>query len=93
MVLLSVLVLWGATMGIVLIDRKRRDSKSAYALPADEPGVLSLFALTVLCNVACLPYYFFRTRGGAVGLLIGVGWFGFCFALTVGSSMILKRYS
>ncbi len=93
MQLLAVLVLWISTMAVVVVDRRMRDSRrDDDLLPMDEPGLGSLIAIAVLFNVACLPYYFFRTRRSVLGLLMGVGFFIVCFVLTVGSSVALASF-
>jgi len=87
---LSILVLWAATIGIILVDRKKRaESTNEDMLPMNEPGLGVLFALAVLCNIGCLPYYFLQTRGGAKGFLMGIGFFAGCFVLTVAASVVL----
>ena len=74
-ILVQLLVLYGGTIAIFTIDRKRRERQGKTVLGEPEPGML--WVLAVLCNIACLPYYFFKTRGG-VGLAIGIGLFLAC---------------
>lgn len=68
------LVLFGLTIAIFMIDRAVRAKRGALS-PYHEPEVGTLFLLCFLLNVACLPYYFHKTREGAIGIVIGIASF------------------
>lgn len=57
----------GGTLAVIQFDRKRRPRMMK------EPSTGTLLLLSFLCNIACLPYYFYATRGGGKGIAIGVG--------------------
>jgi hypothetical protein len=81
--IVAALVLFGATIAVFSIDRKMRFSSGSYAKgygSAGEPDVGTLLVLCILFNIACLPYYFYKTRGG-IGIVVGFGFFVLCFLL------------
>jgi hypothetical protein len=67
-------VLFGLTIAIFMIDRAVRSKRGALS-PFHEPDVGTLFLLCFLFNIACLPYYFHKTREGAIGIVAGIGSF------------------
>lgn len=75
-VLVQLVVLFGGTIAIILIDRGRRSAGVGEGALEPEMGIVWL--LCVLCNLACLPFYFHSTRPGGRGLAIGIGWFLAC---------------
>jgi hypothetical protein len=89
-VLLSVLVLWGSTLGIISMDKSARANKPTPAGEApnftEEPPWSTLIALCILCNIGALPYYFFATRKS--GLWGFLGFLAFCGCATL---MIIVR--
>ncbi len=71
---ISVLVLWGSTLGIIAFDKSARANKrNTEGAPnfAEEPAWGVLVALCVVCNIAALPYYFFATRKSALWGFLG----------------------
>jgi isoprenylcysteine carboxyl methyltransferase (ICMT) family protein YpbQ len=84
--LLSILVLWGSTLGIVALDKSMRTKKVAADGVPDfgaEPSWGVLTAICILFNIAALPYYFYSTRRSALWGLVGFGAFLGCFVLMV----------
>ena len=83
--LLSILALYGSTLGIVALDKSMRAGKasSSDAAPqfGEEPGWGVLIALCIILNLVALPYYFYATRRSALWGLLGFGAFGACFVL------------
>ena len=76
--LLGALALGITTIATIAIDKKIRSSSSDFALPMTEPGWGVLLLLTFLCNIAALPFYFYRARGSVVWALGGVLLTGVC---------------
>jgi hypothetical protein len=80
------------TLLIVSIDTKRRAANPIKAesefgdLRMYEPERSTVVMLSILCNLAALPYYFYKTRNSAAGFFIGVGGF-----LAVFVSMVLVQ--
>lgn len=66
-IVFGVLALWTTTILVMVIDKKIRASQSDFAPSMTEPEWGGLIALTIRCNVAALPYYFWRSRNS-------VGW-------------------
>ncbi|MBN2193322.1 MAG: hypothetical protein JW751_10945 [Polyangiaceae bacterium] len=81
--IVEVLVIFGATFGIVFFDRGRRQPQLR------DPSMTTVTLLAVLCNISTLPYYFFRTRGGAKGLATGVGSMVAVYVLAMAAAMIV----
>lgn len=78
--LMALITLWGSTLGIVALDKSMRAKKARTAdVPqfGEEPRWGVLAALTLIFNVAALPYYFYATRRsgawGAIGFLAFLG--------------------
>jgi hypothetical protein len=90
--IVQIVVLWASTALVVGIDRARRVKDGTYG-GMFEPETGALILLGILCNVACLPYYFQKTRNSAGGLFIGFGLFLACSALMfvfgVATSLVL----
>jgi hypothetical protein len=80
-------VLLATTLGIIAYDRGRRFARGARSLGEPEMGTLLIVAL--LCNVACLPYYFYQTRGSIGAALIGFLLFlGCVVAMVIAGSIV-----
>ena len=78
----SAIVLWGTTLLVIFSDRAYRNRRPAEAredIPPAEPSLGLLLLLTVACNAATLPVYFYQTRGKWPWLLVGLAAFFFCF--------------
>lgn len=67
-------VLYGSTLAIFFVDRAIRARRGGLN-PYHEPEVGTVVLLCFLLNLACLPYYFAKTRGGALGVVIGIAAF------------------
>jgi hypothetical protein len=81
--ILQALVIWGGTYGVYTVDRNRRRAQGGLSMT--DPDTKTLMLLNILLNIACLPYYFRRTRGSTQGLFIGIGFF---LALVVASIVL-----
>ena len=82
--LLQLIVLFGGTGLIIGIDKAiRRSRETDDAIPLAEPSLLALVLLTLLCNIAALPYYFYSTRRNALWGLVGFVLFAVCMGLSV----------
>lgn len=68
------IILWGGTFATVAVDRRLRRAKGAFG-GFNEPELFPIIMLGLLLNLACLPYYFWKTRGSALGGLAGFGLF------------------
>lgn len=77
-IVFGVLALWTTTILVMVIDKKIRASQSDFAPSMTEPEWGGLIALTILCNVAALPYYFWRSRNSVGWGLLGFPLFGVC---------------
>ena len=91
-----IVVLWGSTLLVYALDklwRKRppRVGDDKIQLPGTEPNFWLMLLLTLLCNVAALPYYFYNTRG-ALGFIAGIFLFGICAGLGYGASYAMVHY-
>lgn len=82
-VIIQALVIWGGTYVIYTVDRNRRRAQGGLSMT--DPETKTLMLLNILLNIACLPYYFKRTRGTTQGLFIGIGFF---LALLVASIVV-----
>ena len=97
MLILNFIVSFGvmiaATLGIVRYDENARAAKRAanpQAIPNfNEPDRSTLLALTVICNIGALPYYFYTTRQRASGALLGIVLCGCVFVLMVVTSVVV----
>lgn len=69
--LLQIIVLFGGTLVLVAVDKQVR-ARSPEPNLFQEPSWGMLIVLTVICNVAALPYYFYSTRGKASWALVGL---------------------
>ncbi len=86
--LVQAAVLFASTLAIWAIDWKVRDARSVQAL--DGPEASTIVLLCFLINVACLPYYFAKTRSStALGLIVGFVAFGACCALSILAGVLL----
>ena len=84
--LVAILVLWGSTLGIIVLDksaRAKRPVPDEVAMMTTEPSWGALVAICIVFNIAALPYYFYSTRRSALWGLIGLGAFVGCFVLMV----------
>jgi hypothetical protein len=92
--LLAFCVMIAATLGIVRYDENARAAKRAANPPAapnfNEPDRSTLLALTVICNLGALPYYFYMTRQRASGALLGVALCGCVLVLMVLTSLVFN---
>ena len=85
--LLSVLVLWGSTLGIVALDKSQRARKLQES--GEDPAFMAeaswgtIIALCILLNLVTLPYYFWSTRRSALWGLVGFFAFGLCLTLMI----------
>jgi hypothetical protein len=89
-------VLWGSTFAIYALDkawRKRppRVGDDKIRLPGTEPSFWLMLLLTLLCNFAALPYYFYSTRG-ALGFFAGIVLFALCVGLAYGARYAMIQY-
>ena len=67
-------VLFGLTLAIFFGDRAIRSKRGALN-PYHEPETGTIVLLCFLLNIACLPFYFYKSRGSGVGLAIGIAAF------------------
>jgi hypothetical protein len=81
--LFTLLGLWGSTILIVVIDRKVRLGRSDFAPSFKEPGWGGIIALTLLFNLAALPYYFGKSRSSVGWVFVGFGAFIGCFLVSI----------
>ncbi len=89
-------VLWGSTLAIYALDkawRKRppRVGDDRIRLPGTEPNFWLMLLLTLLCNFAALPFYFYNTRG-ALGFISGIMLFAVCVGLAYGARYAMMQY-
>jgi len=94
--IVMIIVLWGSTLLVYALDkawRKRppRVGDDKIQLPGTEPSLWIMLLLTLLCNFAALPYYFYNTRG-ALGFIAGIFLFGVCAGLAYGASYAMIHY-
>ena len=83
------LVLFGGTLGIWALDRKRRQDAPG-GVADDTPGPFSIVLLCFLLNFVCLPYYFYRSRRTFYGLTLGVFFMVVLAVASVGTNVALR---
>ena len=88
-ILIQALVLFGSTITILFIDRKLRASKGELG-GMYEPELSTVLALCILCNLGCLPYYFYSSRRSALWGLVGVGFFLACVAVSFVAGLVVQ---
>ena len=81
-------MLWGATIAVFSVDRSRRHAQGRRVLGEPEFGTLLL--VTLLCNAVALPYYFYTTRGGPLGVLTGVLFLFLCMTASVAIHVVTR---
>lgn len=88
----QIVVLFGLTLIIVFADRayrNRRPPELMESIPPAEPGIGQMLLLTVLCNIAALPVYFYQTRNKGLWALVGFAAFLFCFGASVVTGIVV----
>jgi hypothetical protein len=78
-IIVGMIVLYTTTFLAISIDKKMR-YRAGTTNPMNEPEMGTLILLCILCNIATLPFYFGKTRGG-IGVLAGFGLFLVCAGL------------
>jgi hypothetical protein len=90
-ILAQIAVLAGSTLAIWAIDRGVRRSRSATAV--EEPAPETIVALCFALNAACLPYYFYKSRGSVGGLFLGLGAFVACVVLSGLAGVAVRAFA
>ena len=91
--LVQVVVLFGSTLAIIFADKAYRRShpvETASGLPPAEPGAGMLILLTLLCNIAALPTYFYQTRNSGLWAVLGFIAFCVCFGASVVAGIVIN---
>lgn len=82
------LVLFGGTLVIWAIDKKRREASQTSADAT--PNAFVIVLLCFLLNFVCLPYYFLRSRRSFFGLTLGIFFMVALLIASVGTHMALR---
>lgn len=82
------LVFFGGTLLIWAVDRSRRARTQGEE--DDAPSPFTIVLLCFLLNVACLPYYFGRTRRSFYGFTLGVFFMLALLMLSVATNVALR---
>lgn len=85
----QIVVLFASTLIIMFADGAYRRAHPPDGFPMAEPSVLQMIVLTVMCNIAALPFYFYQTRGKVVWALIGFVGFLLCMGVSVATGFVL----
>ena len=92
--LVMALVLFALTLLVVGIDRSARAKRRANLQFDDpltlavDPGFGTMIALTILVDIAALPYWFWSTRKSLLGLVLGVVAFIACFGASLAVAIV-----
>ncbi len=82
------IVVFGGTLAIWAIDKKRREAEPGAS--DDTPGPFTVVLLCFLLNFVCLPYYFYRSRRSFFGLTLGVFFMVTLLVASVATNMALR---